>query len=201
MGRAGIIEDTIDEGNVEKAGAVNFCLFSVCFVVHIAGWTWVKGVMIPDWRCFKPQLLPSWTCKLPTLLRACRYLSWRGRMCWSTEEKEHEEDEGMKTTSYTLFLSFLLKPLSTTLLILRMMMKKRSLLLSCERCDGKSIKIFKKIYQPAISFTNIKSSFRNSFQPFRIRSSRPGRRKLRTKADAYWGDFGINSEASSERRL
>ena len=37
MGRAGIIEDTIDEGNVEKAGAVNFCLFSVCFVVHIAG--------------------------------------------------------------------------------------------------------------------------------------------------------------------
>jgi hypothetical protein len=37
MGRAEIIEDTIDEGNVEKAGAGTFCFFSVCFVVHIAG--------------------------------------------------------------------------------------------------------------------------------------------------------------------
>lgn len=28
-------------------------------------------------------------------------------MCWSTEEKEHEEDEGMKTTSYSFsFFSF-----------------------------------------------------------------------------------------------
>ena len=33
MGRAGIKEDTIDEENVEKAGAVNFCLFLLCFVV------------------------------------------------------------------------------------------------------------------------------------------------------------------------
>ena len=67
MGRAGIKEDTIDEENVEEAGAVIYCLFLFALLFCCRLNVVEVGVINPDWRCFKPELLPAWTWTLPTL--------------------------------------------------------------------------------------------------------------------------------------
>ena len=78
MGRAGIKEDTIDEENVEKAGAVNFCLFLLCFVFLLQVELNVEvGVTIPDRRCVKPTTFTFFMEKEEVLISRGEGLSLR----------------------------------------------------------------------------------------------------------------------------